>query len=454
MNYFRELINRQLNRPLIESENRKASYIQLIGFLLISTGVMYLFAKVVIPQRWLILPFDGTRASIVFFIIMLGCSLAFPDLLCDKRKELSTMRIVVFMMVNVMCLLLIKTGWDSKSLNEVGINGYWVSIIAFVFGGKAAQSYFEYKQPLVEQKHIEIQSLDHDEVLHMAIEQNIDAIRKIKGYSDMYIGLSSNPKTPEKTCILINTTEQNKSEYPSQLPVQLASGEKIKVHTEVIVVNAIAKPHAGTGNSICNQLTTAISGTICCTIIQRKDGNDVVSYLTCSHVLSAGEAIDKGGYINDNRDVALSPSFQFSPIGTWYYGKLNKEFDIALVDTSGYLTPAASGMDAPVPYHTGLIGKKVKINGQLTQATAYIIGSSTEGIPFEYNGKVIQITNLIKLSRYPYQHESITTGGDSGALVSLSENNVPLGMVIGSNERYTFISSLTTILNDVQATVY
>src|SRR5205823_1376178 len=64
---------------------------------------------------------------------------------------LSTMRIVVFMIVNVICLLLIKIGWGKEihSLEQIGLDQYWMGVIAFVFGAKATQSFFESKMAQV-----------------------------------------------------------------------------------------------------------------------------------------------------------------------------------------------------------------------------------------------------------------------------------------------------------------
>lgn len=452
MSYLKDLLHQQTTRPLIESAGKKASYIQLIGFALIFSGVLYLFAKVAIPGRLFIVPLDGTKAALIFFIIMLGCSLAFPDLLCDKRKELSTMRIVVFMMVNVICLLLIKTGWESKNLTDVGLNGYWVSIVAFVFGGKAAQSYFEQKMS-IPQKPEQALTMDYDELLQMAIDQHIDAIRKIKGYTDMHIGLSSNPNTPESTCIIINTSLNNRNDFPSKLSVKLASGETYQVNTEVVTGSGVAKINAGSGDGVCNQNTTMMNGTICCAVVTTRNP-DAISYLTCSHVLSGGDLLDKGGEISTTRDTVLSPTYNFAPIGNWSYGMLNNNFDMALVDSSGYQVPSNSGFQQPVSFLPAHIGKKVFIKGNLTQCEAYIIGKSNEPVPFQYNNSIHTLNNLIKISRYAYNHIGLTVGGDSGAMVYFTDTNVALGMVIGSNEQYTFVSPLADILTTLEASIY
>ena len=62
------------------------------------------------------------------------------------------MRIVVFMITNVICLLLIKIGWETGDLKEIGVDQYWVAIIAFVFGAKATQAFFESKMADIRKK--------------------------------------------------------------------------------------------------------------------------------------------------------------------------------------------------------------------------------------------------------------------------------------------------------------
>jgi hypothetical protein len=82
---------------------------------------------------------NAEEVAVIFFDIMLGVAFAFPDMLKDENQQVSTMRITVFMFVNVICMLLLKIGWDKTSFEEIGINGYWMGIIGFLFGAKAAQ---------------------------------------------------------------------------------------------------------------------------------------------------------------------------------------------------------------------------------------------------------------------------------------------------------------------------
>lgn len=127
---------------------------RLFGFLLIVTGVVMILVSVygdppdvaanAPDKQRLIEILIGKRIAVNFFIVMLGMCFAFPSLLKGGDDNLSTMRIVVFMMINVICMLMLKNGWGVEDLSKIGIDANWMGIIAFVFGAKVVQSYFEH----------------------------------------------------------------------------------------------------------------------------------------------------------------------------------------------------------------------------------------------------------------------------------------------------------------------
>ena len=131
-----------MDRKLIHNAEDKISVLQIIGFVVILSALIYLIIEQLLGKL------DDKGGGIIamdFFAIMLGVAFAFPELLRDSNKGLSTMRLVVFMMVNVICILLLKIGWGQTSLEGIGLNQYWMGVIAFVFGAKATQTYFESK---------------------------------------------------------------------------------------------------------------------------------------------------------------------------------------------------------------------------------------------------------------------------------------------------------------------
>lgn len=123
----------------------------MLGLGLILLGIFY-FATFLIPSTvtdlipWLRLEDtpESKEVAIAFFTTMLGVAFAFPDMLKGQTKEISTMRIIVFMLANVITMLLIKMGWEHDSLSDIGLDGYWMGLIAFLFGAKATQSYIEF----------------------------------------------------------------------------------------------------------------------------------------------------------------------------------------------------------------------------------------------------------------------------------------------------------------------
>jgi hypothetical protein len=128
-----------MQRKLLHVSEDKVSYLQIIGFIVILIGLLYLLYAQLTGKL------TGECIATIFFSIMLGFAFVFPDLLRDSNKGLSTMRIVVFMMINVICMLLLKIGWEQHDLKAIGLDQYWMGVIAFVFGAKATQTYFESK---------------------------------------------------------------------------------------------------------------------------------------------------------------------------------------------------------------------------------------------------------------------------------------------------------------------
>ncbi len=131
----------QSKRRLIQKNETAISILQIVGFVLILMGVISLMTCSFLMENII-----SSIIAISFLVTMLGVSFAFPSLL-EGNEGLSTMRIVVFMITNVICMLLLKVGWAAgiTSLKQIGLDQYWMGVIAFVFGAKAIQSFFESK---------------------------------------------------------------------------------------------------------------------------------------------------------------------------------------------------------------------------------------------------------------------------------------------------------------------
>jgi hypothetical protein len=128
-----------MKRNLIQKNENQNSVLQIIGFVMMLSAITCL-----IIASFFTSDIICSVVSVSFFVTMIGFSFAFPSLL-KGNKGLSTMRIVVFMITNVVCMLLLKIGWSKNihSLKDIGLDQYWMGVIAFVFGAKATQSFFE-----------------------------------------------------------------------------------------------------------------------------------------------------------------------------------------------------------------------------------------------------------------------------------------------------------------------
>ena len=112
-----------LRRDLTTTNEGRLSYIQIFGFILIMLGIIYLVLFLLrngINHFFPKFEFDvsANTISIAFFITMLGIAFAFPQMLKGQTKDVSTMRIIVFMFANVICMLLLNIGWGKQSLAD------------------------------------------------------------------------------------------------------------------------------------------------------------------------------------------------------------------------------------------------------------------------------------------------------------------------------------------------
>ena len=112
------------------------------GFALIIIGVAGLLASVFI-SGWLPQDSRGALPAISFLVLMIGFTFCFPSMLEDAKGGMSTMRIVVFSVTMVFCIIYIKLGWNISAIENMKIDSKWIYILGLAFGSKAFQRYGE-----------------------------------------------------------------------------------------------------------------------------------------------------------------------------------------------------------------------------------------------------------------------------------------------------------------------
>jgi len=88
----------------------------------------------------------GNVAALAMFLLLLGAAMQFPSMLRDDSKDVSSMRVVLFVVAGLFCVVTIKAAWNATALSELSINGQWAALLASLILGKAVQTFSEAKQ--------------------------------------------------------------------------------------------------------------------------------------------------------------------------------------------------------------------------------------------------------------------------------------------------------------------
>jgi hypothetical protein len=91
--------------------------------------------------------FKGEVPACCVVMLLVGFGLAKPELLQDDTQQASTMRVGVLVLIAVFALLTTKAGWGADGLSALTLDGSWAWVLGAALGGKALQSFSEYKWP-------------------------------------------------------------------------------------------------------------------------------------------------------------------------------------------------------------------------------------------------------------------------------------------------------------------
>lgn len=449
-NWFKRNVS---TRSLIKKNEDKASYLQIIGFSLIGIGIIYLTICGLINDSS-----SGGGMAICFFVIMLGMAFAFPSLLQGYDSELSTMRIVVFMMVNVICILLIKIGWGNeiKTLKAIGLDQYWVGVIAFVFGAKATQSFFESRMLRQQRKDDPASANENINTItdtprqgnaRSAIDTNKEMLLKKYPAIKKLIASYYWDGSKRLPCVDICISGNAKGSLPGFLEYKQADNSLMRVKTRVITNYGNAKPQVGRGHFIANENTRAFLGTACC--ILEGDDPDHRYLLTCNHVMTAGKFENTSN--PKQKAVRFFSGNEFDEVGTWEFGKMDETVDAAIIDIEKTERIEPNDIDTTIYTVTenDCSQTEVELKGAFSKTKRAFIIHVDQPIDVDYKNETVTMTGLTTLS-VDLDHFNFTPPtrkGDSGALVYHAHTRQPIGMVIGANTQFTFVAPIITVLN-------
>ena len=458
-NWFARNISK---RSLIKKNEDKITYLQIIGFSLIGIGINYMIICGLVQVTS-----SGEGMAISFFIIMLGMAFAFPSLLQGGDKEMSTMRIAVFMVVNVICILLIKIGWNNeiKSLKAIDLDEYWMGVIAFIFGAKATQSFFESRMANQKKDNISDTTATEAKIdnLPLADVNVITEAVKEKGEewvaSFPYVtGFSVRNKiigSKETNCVALIfkvTQKPDKLDYgriPEYIPYRSKDGKIYKIPTDVVLEKM---PEASVmirkdeepfplGNSISrrNNFSTGSIG-----LVVNKDEDITTNYIvSCYHVFCDPElAVNNKTFSLDDKPAPLSSASRedhgTNHIGDVVFGKMdtNHDFAVAKVKDGIKLKTAIeldSGPIIPKSFGRVIEGDKLTLCGRSSGISQGIVKSTSAPQTINYvKGTISQfIQGLIEVEKF-------STKGDSGGIVINSKNRI-VGLLIADSDQFSYV---------------
>jgi len=464
---FKTRFNIFLKRDWIQKDEGKLTYVQLFGFILIALGVIY-FSSFLLPSGIIdIFPFlkldnhpESSEVPIAFFTIMLGISFAFPDMLKGQTKDISTMRIIVFMFANVICMLLLKIGWDKDSLSKIGLDGYWMGVIAFLFGAKATQSYFENANKIISTQQQNNSSDNNNfELSQIAIAQ----LAKVQNESMLQskfpnIVSVSDTLLKGKSCLTLYLEDNNEKNIPDFVTAEINEKTKIQVRIEVIADSPAATTHTGQATDELSDSANPEGFASFCVLLSNTDNPDLRFLATAGHNFTKGNFKSMGGFVYDNeqRDVLINGAAK----GFLFYQRMHFTQDLAIVKLtqsdsllenyisfkSGYKELSIDDVKTKVPNVTIASRKNYHRNGSNIR-DAFVLDIN---IPFDvmYNGEKRRFQNLILIGDNNELDKSkeVSMRGDSGSCVYCNQTKKLIGILIGGNGKFSFVLPLKDVL--------
>ncbi len=440
---------RQFTERKLIGQKENVSYTQIVGCLFILFGMIVMIATGVFTN-----PPSSSAISISFFITMLGIAFAFPSLL-EGNEGLSTMRIVVFMMTNVICMLLIRIGWDKTSLNGIGLDQWWMGVIAFVFGAKATQSYFESRlavPPTVPKTGMASVQYSNADIAKLAVAQNEQSLKtkfpNILSVSDAVHDLNST----DSHVIALYLKDNNTVGIPDRLEVKMPDGSMKTIATEIVKGVGEATIHLEQSDSVADINDSSYKGSICCAVKSATNKN-FWGIVTAAHIYTHGD------YKTDNNTVlnsvmAREVLFNDKIMGKWFYKQMLDNQDLIIVkmndnvpinDLKHFNNQYHAVSDADIKNERAKVTILSKDN---KKTEAYILDYNI-GYPVRYTNGSFYKKDIILIGSKPDRNDSkpVSQPGDSGSCVFLTATNEMVGILLGSNENFTFVLPIQSTLS-------
>lgn len=282
------------------------------------------------------------------------------------------------------------------------------------------------------------------ELVRLAIQQNKDWLEKLPNFLSIHEGIDLGSKNTK--IAYLNITDNNVSGLPTSLSYTLSDNKKRTIPLKIIPNVKIAE----VAGKIFNEKNVNYIGSVGIPLSLDNE----LWLLTCGHVLINGEFDSK----TQQGQLASSGRARFCMEGTeefpgeWKYGYQDKEFDIALIKPDDPQKIKRSGLlSDPLEVSKQLNRIMVSFKGAISSGDGFVFADEVEE-PIKFANQTIRMKGLLKISANG-QLASISKPGDSGSALFTPDNRA-VGIIIASNDFFTYAMSLEKILSGWDAKIY
>ncbi|MCD6067905.1 MAG: hypothetical protein K0S33_2731 [Bacteroidetes bacterium] len=248
-----------------------------------------------------------------------------------------------------------------------------------------------------------------------------------------------------KHIVAIYIKDSNKTRLPLELEVMLPDGSSIKVKTEIVTGMGEAIPHIGQAtDELSDSVSSNYMGTICC-LVSPRDNPEFVGVVTSGHIFTHGKCIDYGGILSEEqkRNVLIN----FEPKATLLFQQMQFNQDLAIAEltnksnllknyisfSKGQYIISDDDLHSPEPNVT-------IVSRRNNKRDAYILDYNVS-FEISYTNISKELSNIILIGTNNDRQKSkgISVGGDSGSAVYHKKTGKLIGMLLGGNDKFSFV---------------
>lgn len=282
------------------------------------------------------------------------------------------------------------------------------------------------------------------QIVRLAIQQNKDWLEKLPNFLSLHEG--HDPQSNDGKVAYLNITDNNITGLPKSLVYTLGDNKKRAIELKIIPNVKIAS----VAGKVFNEKNAGYIGSVGVPLQLENE----LWLLTCAHVLRNGEFDPK----TQMGTLAAPSRVRFCTEGTeefpaiWKYGYQDKEFDIALIQPDDPQKIKPSGfLSEPLEVSQQLTRISVSFKGAVSEGSGYVFADEVEE-PIRFANQTVRMKGLLKISANE-KLSSISKAGDSGSALYTSDNRA-VGIIIASNDFFTYAMSLEKILSGWDAKIY